>query len=90
MNYLALEDEMLSYIATVENIKQERVGIDAFIHYLDEQLTKLNKIAIGFDYTKVPNYGEALERFGKTTPPENKNRALSNDNQNSRKTRAGK
>jgi hypothetical protein len=61
LQYLALHNEVMSYLPSQECITGERKKISEFIHYIDRQLAQLSTFAIGFDDTKVPNYKGAFE-----------------------------
>lgn len=56
LQYVALHDEVMSYLTLQQNINGEPKTASEFIHYLDKQLIQLNTFAIGFDDSKVPNY----------------------------------
>ncbi|MBD1921949.1 hypothetical protein H6F77_12720 [Microcoleus sp. FACHB-831] len=58
LQYVALENEALSYLATGENINNKQLELKRFIHYLDGQLAKTNQLAVGFDATQIPKYQE--------------------------------
>lgn len=57
---IAIKNEIISYFATRENVKGERLTPGSFIHYIDKQLEITNKVPIGFDATKIPNYKDVL------------------------------
>ena len=61
LQYIALHDEVISYLPLQENINGEQKKVSEFIHYVDRQLVQLNTFAIGFDDTKVPNYKNTFE-----------------------------
>lgn len=52
--YSNLENEILSYLATQEDFEGKALPPAAFVHTVDRRLVDLNKIAIGFDATKLP------------------------------------
>lgn len=56
LQYVALEQEVLSFSVTGEDITGTVTTPAKFIHYVDQQLAKFNNIAIGFDHSKVPNF----------------------------------
>jgi len=56
LNYVALENEVLSYFATNEDLNSKKIDSSFFIHYLDQQLAKTNQLAVGFDSTQIPKY----------------------------------
>ena len=60
INYVGLANEMCSYAATEETLGGDQTQPMAFIHHVDTELQKLNKIAIGFDAGKSPNFTEAF------------------------------
>lgn len=64
LDYTALANEMCSYAITGENDAGNPREPKEFIHYEDDQLKKLNKIAVGFDVSKIPDFAQA---FGKGT-----------------------
>lgn len=68
INYVALANEMCSYSATGEDLTGDPASATVFIHHVDSELQKMNKIAIGFNATKTPNFAqvfnEALGRGG--------------------------
>jgi ABC-type transport system involved in cytochrome bd biosynthesis fused ATPase/permease subunit len=59
--YENLEDELISYGITGENVKTEKKLPNEFIHYVDGQMGKLNQVAVEFDYTKVPVWRNKLK-----------------------------
>ena len=56
LHYMALHDEVMSYLSLQAEYKWGIEKPSEFIHYIDKQLIHLNTFAIGFDDTKVPNY----------------------------------
>ncbi len=66
LQYVNLGNEVMSYLATNSNSKNVLQKDSEFIHYIDLELAKLNNIAIGFDYSKIPTYGGIFE--SKTKP----------------------
>ncbi len=52
--YSNLENEILSYLATQEDFEGKALRPAAFVHTVDRRLVDLNRIAIGFDATKLP------------------------------------
>jgi len=56
LQYIALHDEVMSYFSLQQNLNGEEKKPAEFIHYIDKQLINLNRFAIGFDDTKVPNH----------------------------------
>lgn len=61
LSYSALEDEIISYTVTEQNMNGNNVRPDKFIHYIDKQLATHNNIVMGFDYTKVPDFLSTLK-----------------------------
>jgi hypothetical protein len=59
--YVALQNELESYFLTGEDINGAWKTGHQFVHYIDQQLARLNNFAIGFDYTKTPNYLETFD-----------------------------
>lgn len=62
LEYTGLANEMCSFVTTGENDAGDSQEPKEFIHYEDVQLKKLNKIAVGFDVSKIPDFTQA---FGK-------------------------
>lgn len=62
LQYVALHDEVMSYLPLQQDIDGKQKTVSEFIHYLDKQLIQLNTFAIGFDDTKVPNYKGAFDK----------------------------
>jgi hypothetical protein len=60
LQYIALHDEVMSFLPSQENISGEAKKVSEFIDYIDKQLVQLNTFAIGFDDTKVPDYKETF------------------------------
>ena len=61
LQYMALHDEVMSYLSVQEGLNGEQKTAPQFIHYLDKQLIELNTFAIGFDDTKIPNYKSTFD-----------------------------
>lgn len=57
LSYKTLENEVISYPLTRTNSKGEQKEPQAFITYVDSELSRLGNIAIGFDYTKISYKG---------------------------------
>jgi hypothetical protein len=74
LEYVALTNEMCSYASTGETPDNNQPTAKTFIHSVDTRLKDLNKIAIGFDITKAPDFYEAFRKgFGTSpgaTPPD--------------------
>jgi hypothetical protein len=62
LEYVALTNEMCSYAATTQSIDKNDEDAKTFIHDVDTRLERLNKIAIGFDVSKSPDFEEALRK----------------------------
>jgi len=62
LEYVALTNEMCSYATTGEPGDNSKKDAKTFIHYVDSQLQQLDKIAIGFDMSKAPDFNEALQK----------------------------
>jgi hypothetical protein len=62
LQYVSLENELMSYLATGEDLNEKPAPPAHAIHYLDGRLKELNNLAIGFDYTKVPDYSATFQR----------------------------
>lgn len=54
LSYAALENEVLSKLATGVDNQGEAVTAPGLIHAIDGELNRLNNIAIGFDTSRVP------------------------------------
>jgi hypothetical protein len=61
--YLALRNEMLSYLATGQRLSGKKEPLPQFIHYVDSGLVNLGKVAIGFDASKIPDGGDLLKQI---------------------------
>jgi len=62
LEYVALTNEMCSYATTRQTSDEPVLATDAFIVSVDKRLKALNKIAVGFDVSKVPDFSAALQR----------------------------
>jgi hypothetical protein len=62
LDYVTLTNEMCSYATTGETPDGVKADAKGFIHHVDAQLERLNKIAIGFDITKNPDFYEAIRK----------------------------
>jgi len=62
LEYVGLTNEMCSYATTRLTSDEPAVGPDAFIVSVDKRLKVLNKIAVGFDVSKVPDFNAALQK----------------------------
>jgi hypothetical protein len=69
IEYVALTNEMCSYASTGENNDEDPKHPNEFIHYVDLQLKRLNKIAVGFDVTKMPDFTQAFAKGTGTNNP---------------------
>jgi hypothetical protein len=58
LQYVALGNEIRTFLATGTTVlpNDTTVTIEEFARYVDQQLSKLNTIPVGFDYTQVPDY----------------------------------
>jgi hypothetical protein len=61
LGYANLENEVLSYFATGENVAGQKQKPGEFVHVLDRRMAELNQIPIGFDATKLPNASAAFQ-----------------------------
>jgi hypothetical protein len=59
--YESLENELISYGITGENVKMQKKPPNEFIHYIDQRMSELNRVAVEFDYTKVPDWRNKLK-----------------------------
>jgi hypothetical protein len=62
LEYAGLANEMCSFAITGENDAGDSQEAKEFIHYEDVQLKKLNKIAVGFDVSKMPDFTQAFNK----------------------------
>jgi hypothetical protein len=62
LEYTALANEMCSFAITGENDAGDSQEAKEFIHYEDVQLKTLNKIAVGFDVSKMPDFTQAFNK----------------------------
>jgi hypothetical protein len=62
LDYVDLTNEMCSYVSTEETADGTEEDAKAFIHYVDGRLKDLDKIAVGFDITKSPDFYEAIRK----------------------------
>jgi hypothetical protein len=60
LEYVALTNEICSYATTGEPVDNSKKDARAFIHYVDSQLQQFDRIAIGFDLSKTPDFYETL------------------------------
>jgi len=60
LRYVALGNELLTYCATGTSNVTPSETTEEFILRMDEQMARINNIAIGFDYTKIVNYRNIL------------------------------
>jgi hypothetical protein len=66
LEYETLRREVESYPMTCKNLAGEQKSPGDFINYVDGEMKRLGKIAIGFDYTKI-DYKGAFD-INKATP----------------------
>jgi ABC-type transport system involved in cytochrome bd biosynthesis fused ATPase/permease subunit len=59
--YESLENELISYAITGENVKMQKKSPNEFIHYVDQRMGELNRVFVEFDYTKVPVWRNKLK-----------------------------
>jgi hypothetical protein len=62
LEYVALTNEMCSYATTGSTNDDPALTANDFIVSVDKRLKVLNKIAVGFDVSKVPDFTAALQR----------------------------
>lgn len=53
--YSNVENEVLSYLATGADSSGKAQDPSSFVHALDRRMAELNRVAIGFDATKLPS-----------------------------------
>jgi len=54
LQYKGLDNELVSFLITLEDVTGKISNPNTFIHHVDDQMAKLNSLAVGFDYSKVP------------------------------------
>lgn len=54
LQYKGLDNELVSFLVTQEDVTGKISNSNTFIHHVDDQMAKLNSLAVGFDYSKVP------------------------------------
>jgi hypothetical protein len=62
LQYVGLRYEIADYLATDEDAEGKPRSRKAEVHYVSKRLSELNRIPIGFDGTKMPDFASA---FGK-------------------------
>ena len=73
LSYVSLADEMCSYPWTEKTIDGAATDPLAFVNHVDTELRKLNKIVVGFDAAKTPDFGDVINRQlgrGNTSVPQ--------------------
>jgi hypothetical protein len=85
MEYVALANEMCSYAVTGQNVDGDTVTAGAFIHGVDLKLSRLNKVAVGFDFSKIPDFVSALKTGTAGGTPETGNKPSSSTTPKSQK-----
>jgi hypothetical protein len=75
LEYVALANEMCSYASTGENIDGDQQNPNEFIHYTDGQLKRLDRVAVGFDVSKIPDFTQAFGKGTGTSTPGAQTRA---------------
>jgi len=69
LEYVTLGNEMCSYAATGENVEEKEQTPNQFIHYTDGRLKALDRIAVGFDVSKMPDFTQAFNKGSGTSTP---------------------
>jgi hypothetical protein len=69
LEYQTLRREVESYPQTCANVANERKDPATFITYVNSEMRRLGKIAIGFDYTKIDYKGAFDLSREQTKPP---------------------
>jgi len=78
LKYVGLANEMCSYQFTAETPDTEAIEPSQFIHQIDNDLTTLNKIAVGFEVSQIPDFNKALAAAtGSPRTPDGKSAAKS-------------
>ncbi len=67
LEYVALTNEMCTYTTTGGASDETNIERKDFIRNVDRQLKALNKIAVGFDVSKVPDFTSALQKASGTS-----------------------
>ena len=62
LKYVELANEICSYQSTAETSDKSPVGLNVFIHQVDNELSSLNKIAVGTEASQIPDFNEALSK----------------------------
>ncbi len=65
LNYLALRNEFLSYLATGQTISAETLTPSQFIHYVDTQMKTVSFIRLGFDPKSIPDLSKQINGSNK-------------------------
>jgi len=85
LSYLNLENELLSYVCTGEYKDGEPTSLNNFIHYLDQEMENRNKLYLGFDESKIPDFRKQLiqkSQILQTTPIAQEKRIVSKNTTN--------
>jgi hypothetical protein len=64
LSYVNLENELLSYACTGEGKDGQALTPHAFVHYMDVEMEKRNKLCLGFDISKIPDFKTRLVELG--------------------------
>jgi hypothetical protein len=62
LSYVSLADEVCSYPWTNKTIDGPVTDPIAFVNHVDSEFRRLNKIVVGFDASKTPNFAEVINR----------------------------
>jgi len=62
---------MCSYQVTTETVDKSPLDQATFIHRVDTEMSSLNKIAVGFDISQIPEFSKALNQAVNPTPGNN-------------------
>jgi hypothetical protein len=65
LNYLALRNEFLSYLATGQTVSANKLAPSDFIHYIDKQMQTVSFIRLGFDPKAIPDLSKQINGSNK-------------------------
>ena len=71
LKYVGLANEMCSYQVTTETVDKSPLDQATFIHRVDTEMSNLNKIAVGFDISQIPEFSKAINQAVNQTPGSN-------------------
>jgi hypothetical protein len=62
LKYVGLANEMCSYQVTSETTDKSKLDQASFIHRIDTEMSNLNKIAVGFEISQIPDFNQAINQ----------------------------